>query len=467
MALWGGRFSEDARKNVQDFTESISYDRRLYRHDIMGSKAHAAMLAASGIIPEKTAKNIAKTLDGIKTRLDKGDFEFKAELEDIHMHIESEVIKTLGDEGARVHTARSRNDQVALDIRLYLRDEIDEMTAGIRELQKALVAQADANRRTIMPGFTHLQHAQPVLLAHHLLAYVEMFDRDIGRLEDARKRLNILPLGSGAIAGTTLPINREFVRKALDFPAMTRNSMDAVADRDFACEVLASLAIFAMHISRLSEDIILWMSQEFAFVMLSDSFCTGSSLMPQKKNPDIAELSRGKSGRVYGSLITLLTICKGLPLTYNRDLQEDKEPMFDAIDTVKSILSVYPQMIETMKVFPERMLEAASDPGLMATDLAEALVSKGVPFRHAHHKVGSLVKFAASAGKPLNKVTLKEMKSVFPEADESMLALFSPASAIKAREVFGGTGFKQVASQIKFWQKALSKNGKAEKKSSK
>lgn len=455
MALWGGRFSENTEKNVQDFTESISYDRRLYRHDIAGSKAHAAMLGAAGIIPKASADAICSRLDQIRDRIEKGDFEFKAELEDIHMHIESALIEALGDEGARLHTARSRNDQIALDIRLYLREEIDHLTAGLRRLQKALLSQAESNRRVILPGFTHLQHAQPILMAHHLLAYVEMFERDIGRLADARRRLNIMPLGSGAIAGTTLPIDREFVREKLQFPAMTRNSMDAVADRDFACETLAALAVFSMHVSRLSEDLILWMSQEFSFITFSDAYCTGSSLMPQKKNPDIAELSRGKTGRVYGSLMAMLTVCKGLPLTYNRDLQEDKEPLFDAIDTVSSILSVYPDMIETMRVFPDRMLQAASDPGLMATDLAEALVRKGVPFRTAHHKVGAFVRYAAEHGLPLDQVPLEEMKSVIPEADEQMLKLFSPMHAVAARDVFGGTGYEQVESQIAFWKEKL------------
>ena len=455
MALWGGRFSEDAKKSVQDFTESISYDRRLYRHDILGSKAHAAMLGACGIIPRESATAIREKLDEIRDMIDRNDFSFRAELEDIHMHIETKLIELLGDEGARVHTARSRNDQIALDIRLYLRDEIDLVSSHLRELQKALVRQADANKRTIMPGFTHMQHAQPVILAHHLLAYVEMFDRDLGRLADARKRINVMPLGSGAIAGTTLPIDREFVRKELDFPAMSRNSMDAVADRDFSCELLAALSIFAMHISRLSEDLILWMSQEFSFMVFSDAFCTGSSLMPQKKNPDIAELARGKTGRVYGDLMALLTICKGLPLTYNRDLQEDKEPLFDAIDTVEGILSVYPQMIESMKVNPDRMKNAASDPGLMATDLAEALVRKGVPFRHAHHKVGELVKYAQDHGKLLNQLTLEEMQSVFPEADEAMTGLFDPVHAVEGRDIYGGTGFRQVESQVSFWKEQL------------
>ncbi len=455
MALWGGRFSKGAAKSVQDFTESISFDKRLYKHDIAGSKAHAAMLGATGIIPKKSAEEIIEKLSEVEKAIEEGKVKFDVALEDIHMHIETELIRLLGDEGARVHSARSRNDQVALDTRLYLRDEIREIAGGIKSLQKALLQQAVANKDTILPGFTHLQHAQPVLFAHHMLAYVEQFERDIGRLNDCFARLNVMPLGSGAIAGSTLPIDREFVRKVLDFPACTRNSMDSVADRDFACELLSALAIFSMHVSRLSEDIILWMSQEFAFVELSDAFCTGSSIMPQKKNPDIAELSRGKTGRMYGNLMAMLTICKGLPMTYNRDLQEDKEPLFDSIDTAKGILSVYPEMIATMKTRPDRMLEAASDPGLMATDLAEALVRKGVPFRHAHHKVGALVKYCAENGKKMDKLSLEEMKTVIPEADESMPALFSPVSAVTLRKSYGGTGYEQVASQIEFWTKKL------------
>lgn len=455
MALWGGRFSGGAAKSVQDFTESISFDRRLYKHDIMGSKAHAAMLGATGIIPQKSAEDIIEKLSEVEKAIEGGKVKFDVALEDIHMHIETELIRLLGDEGARVHSARSRNDQVALDTRLYLRDEVKEIAAEIKNLQKALLKQAAANKDTILPGFTHLQHAQPVLFAHHMLAYVEQFERDIGRLNDCYGRLNVMPLGSGAIAGSTLPIDREFVRKVLDFPACTRNSMDSVADRDFACELLSALAIFSMHISRLSEDVILWMSQEFSFVELSDAFCTGSSLMPQKKNPDIAEISRGKTGRMYGNLMAMLTICKGLPMTYNRDLQEDKEPLFDSIDTAKGILSVYPEMIATMKTHPDKMLEAASDPGLMATDLAEALVKKGVPFRHAHHKVGALVKYCAENGKMMNKLSLEEMRQVIPEADEAMLKLFSPVSAVTLRKSYGGTGYEQVASQIIYWTDKL------------
>jgi len=455
MAMWGGRFSTETDKELTAFSESVSFDQRLYKYDIAGSKAHSAMLAAQGIIPKATAEAIAAELDRIEARIDSGDFEFTSKLEDIHMHIENALIEKLGTEGARVHSARSRNDQVALDIRLYLRHEISLIAEMIKEFQQALVEQADKNGDAILPGFTHLQHAQPVLFGHHLLAYVEMFNRDIGRLADCRKRLNVMPLGSGALAGSTLPIDREAVRKALDFDAITRNSMDAVADRDFAIELLSSLSIFAMHVSRLSEDIILWCSQEFSFIELDDAFCTGSSLMPQKKNPDIAELSRGKTARVYGALVSLLTLCKGLPLTYNRDLQEDKEPLFDAIDTVKKILRVYPSMIATLAVNRDRMLEAASDPALMATDLAERLVQLGVPFRNAHHQVGAFVKWCKEHGKALNEANLEEMRLTIPEATPEFPEMFSPESSISKREIPGGTGFKAVRLQIDFWKSQL------------
>ncbi len=455
MALWGGRFSEDTAKNVTEFSESVSYDKRLYKFDILGSKAHSAMLASCGIIPKATAELIAKELDVIEKRIDDGKFEFRAELEDIHMHIESALIEALGDEGARVHTARSRNDQVALDVRMYVKSEITELIAGVKEFQKALLNQCERNGDAILPGFTHLQHAQPVLFAHHLLAYIEMLGRDAERLEACFERVDYLPLGSGALAGSTLPIDREFVRKQLGFAKITRNSMDTVADRDYMVELLSALAIFAMHVSRLSEDVILWCSQEFNFVELSDAFCTGSSLMPQKKNPDIAEISRGKSARVIGSLMTMLTLCKGLPLTYNRDLQEDKEPLFDAIDTVKKILSVFPQMMIEMEVNREVMLEAASDPALMATDIAEKLVELNVPFRNAHHRVGAFVKWCKDEKKELNEVTLAEMQITIPEANEEFLTLFSPVSSVAKRQCFGGTAPSEVNKQIKFWQDRL------------
>ncbi|MCF6176188.1 MAG: argininosuccinate lyase [Victivallaceae bacterium] len=455
MAMWGGRFAIDTDREMTEFSESISFDKRLYKYDIQGSKAHATMLAAQGIIPTETAEQIAVELDKIEQSIEQGDFTFTAKLEDIHMHIESALIDVMGDEGARLHSGRSRNDQVALDIRLYLRSEIAVIDELLKSFQTALTEQADKNDTTILPGFTHLQHAQPVLFAHHLLAYVEMFQRDRERLSGCAKRINVMPLGAGALAGTTLPLDREFVCQQLGFNALTRNSMDAVADRDFAIELLSDLAIFAMHVSRLSEDIILWCSQEFDFIELDDAFCTGSSLMPQKKNPDIAELSRGKTARIYGDLMALLTLCKGLPLTYNRDLQEDKEPIFDAIDTVKKILRVFPPMVATMNAKTEKMLAAASDPALMATDLAEKLVELKVPFRNAHHRIGAFVKWCDENDKALNAVTLEEMQLTIPEATAEFLTMFDPQGSIARRELFGATGFKAVRAQIDFWQKKL------------
>jgi len=455
MALWGGRFAAATQDEVAKYSESISFDKRLYKYDVEGSKAHVAMLAAQGIIPEKSAKDIASELDRICARIDKGDFAFSIAMEDIHMHVESALIDKLGAEGARVHSGRSRNDQIALDLRLYLRDQAKEVIAMIRTFQKALVERAAADRDAIMPGFTHLQHAQVVLFAHHLLAYVEMLDRDAARLEDNLKRINVMPLGSGALAGSTLPLDREFVRRKLDFAAVTRNSMDAVADRDFAIEFVSDLAIFAMHVSRLSEDLILWSSQEFDFIELDDAFCTGSSLMPQKKNPDVCELTRGKTARVYGALTALLTLCKGLPLTYNRDLQEDKLAIFDALDTAKAILRVYPPMIASMQIKRQNMKRAASDPALMATDVAEKLVELGVPFRTAHHRVGSFVKYCKEKGVALNQVTLKEMQETIPEATEEFLRLFRPVQSVRKRALKGGTGFAPVSRELRFWQKRL------------
>ena len=455
MALWGGRFAAETQKDVARYSESISFDKRLYKHDIAGSKAHVKMLAAQGIIPQASADAIREELDRILVKIESGDFKYDIALEDIHMHIESTLIAAIGAEGARVHSGRSRNDQVALDIRLYLRDAIDRVIAGVRTMQQALVAKADEEKTTIMPGFTHLQHAQVVLFAHHLLAYTEMFDRDAQRLADCRKRLNVMPLGSGAIAGSTLPLNREMVCQELNFDRVTRNSMDAVADRDFAIELVSAFSIIAMHFSRLSEDMILWCSQEFDFIELSDAFCTGSSLMPQKKNPDVCELTRGKTARVYGALNALLTMCKGLPLTYNRDLQEDKVAIFDALDTVELMLAVYPPMIDGMSVKRENMAKAAADPALMATDLAEKLVEMNVPFRDAHHRVGAFVKYCKDHGKQLNEVTLEQMQETIPEATEEFLTMFDPVKSVEKRAITGGTGFAPVAQQIEFWKKEL------------
>ncbi|MBO5900354.1 MAG: argininosuccinate lyase [Lentisphaeria bacterium] len=456
MALWGGRFSSDTNADVARYSESISFDKRLYRHDIMGSRAHVKMLARAGIIPAESAEAIRKELLNIQQEIESGNFKYDIALEDIHMHIESRLIEILGTEGARVHSGRSRNDQVALDIRLYLRDEIDTLIAKVRDFQAALVDTASRYPKQIIPGFTHLQHAQVVLFAHHLLAYVEMLDRDAERLADCRKRVDVMPLGSGALAGSTLPLDREFVCQELNFSRVTRNSMDAVADRDFAIELTSALAIFAMHTSRLSEDLILWSSQEFDFIELDDAFCTGSSLMPQKKNPDVCELTRGKTARIYGSLTALLTLCKALPMTYNRDLQEDKVALFDAIDTTEQILAVYPPMISTMQIKPDKMRAAAADPALMATDLAEKLVELGVPFRTAHHRVGSFVKWCKENSKNLDEATLEEMQISIPEATPEFLTLFDPDMSAGKRNLTGGTGFDAVASQLAYWQQKLS-----------
>jgi argininosuccinate lyase len=455
MALWSGRFNDAPEEAVREFTESISFDKRLYKYDIAGSVAHAAMLAHVGIITSKDSAEIAKALHEIESEIESGSFEFSSELEDIHMHIENALISKIGDTGARLHTGRSRNDQVALDIRLYLRSVAADIICGITGLQRAMLELSKNYSDAIMPGFTHLQHAQPVLFAHHIMAYMDMFDRDASRIRDCVKRFNVMPLGSGALAGSTLSLDRAKTAELLGFDEISANSMDAVADRDFLCEFIADLAIFTMHVSRLSEDVILWVSSEFAFAELADAYCTGSSLMPQKKNPDVAELSRGKTARVYGALTTILTLCKGLPMTYNRDLQEDKIPLFDAIDTVQGILSVLPGMMATMKVDESRMLSAASDPSLMATDLAEALVKDGMPFRNAHHRVGALVKWCSENGKNLDELSLDDMRQAIPEAKEEYLSLFVPEKSVAAREMTGATGPCEVRGRLEEWRKRL------------
>ncbi len=455
MALWSGRFSEKTDELVAKYTESISYDRRLYPFDIQGSKAHAAMLAKQGIIPQADADAIIGGLDAVLAEIEAGKFDFKQELEDIHMNIESRLTELIGQPGARLHTGRSRNDQIATDERLYMRHEAEEVTAQLAKLQKALLTLAERHQDVIMPGFTHMQHAQPVLFAHHLLAYVEMFGRDCERLADCRRRINRLPLGSGAIAGSTLPLDRNFTADALGFDEVLRNSMDAVGDRDYIVEFLSDLAIVAMHISRLSEDIVIWFSQEFAFIELGDAFTTGSSLMPQKKNPDVAELARGKTGRVYGHLMAMLTTMKGLPLTYNRDMQEDKEGLFDSIDTVKLSLATLAAMLGTLKPRTGRMRQAASDPALMATDLAEWLVRHGVPFRDAHRQVGRFVGFCAANGIALDKATLAQMRESIPTAQEECLAIFDAAHSVAARKAIGGTSSENVKAQIEYWKKLL------------
>lgn len=456
MTLWSGRFSKDTDQQVARFTESVSYDQRLYPFDIQGSIAHVRMLARAEIIPVADADAIVEELGRIKMRLDDGSLALREDLEDIHMNIEAALIEALGSSGARVHTGRSRNDQIATDERLYLRQEAEHINELLTSLQTALVSLGVDNRDVILPGLTHLQHAQPVLFAHHLLAYVEMLERDKQRVSDCRVRLNTLPLGAGALAGSTLPLDREFVAEQLGFDSVMRNSMDAVADRDFMVEFLSCLSIIAMHCSRLGEDVVLWVSQQFGFVELDDAFCTGSSLMPQKKNPDVAELVRGKTGRVYGHLIALLTMLKGLPLSYNRDLQEDKEGLFDAVDTVTMVLTTLAPMIGTAKVNAEVARQAAANPALMATDLAEWLVRKGLPFRDAHHQVGRFVAYCRDRAIDLDEATVEQMRDSIPLADDECLELFSPERSVAGRDLIGGTAPVQVHRQLAFWEETLS-----------
>lgn len=447
--MWGGRFDAAPNELVARMGESVTYDKRLYKHDIAGSIAHARMLGRQDIIPQVDADAIVHGLARVREEIESGKFQWSSALEDVHMNIESRLTELVGPAGARLHSGRSRNDQVATDIRLYLREQADHIRAAIINLQRALVRLAATNTDTVLPGFTHMQHAQPIVLAHYLLAYTEMLERDISRVVDARKRFNYLPLGAGALAGSSLPLDRHFVAEQLGFDGVCNNSLDAVSDRDFAIEFTAALSVLMMHLSRLSEDIIFWMSQEAGWIELGDDFCTGSSLMPQKKNPDMCELTRGKTARVYGDLMTLLTIMKGIPLAYNRDMQEDKEPLFDAIDHTKLVLSVYAPMIDSVKVHKDRMRAAASDPALMATDLAEWLVKQGVPFRDAHHRVGHLVGQSRKLAIPLNKLTLEQMKESVPEATEECLHIWKPEKSVALRDIVGGTAPNQARKQIK------------------
>jgi argininosuccinate lyase len=455
-----GRFASGPGEDVARFTESISFDWRLWHHDIKGSIAHAEMLARIGVLTKGEFKVIKTGLEQIATEIRTGKFKWKAELEDVHMNIEAELTKRV-PAGAKLHTGRSRNDQVALDVRMWLCDEIACLAGWIRGLQCALVELAEANAAVIIPGYTHLQRAQPVYLAHHLLAYVEMLERDIERLRDGFNRTNVCPLGSGAIAGSTLPLDREFVARRLNFtdskgrPRLTQNSMDAVSDRDFMVEFCAAAALLAAHLSRLAEDVILWASTEFNFIKIADAYTTGSSLMPQKKNPDIAELTRGKTGRVYGNLVALLTLLKGLPMTYNRDLQEDKERLFDTADTVRASVLLMGAMLRHTTVNAAACAAAASDSALLATDLADYLVRKGMPFRHAHHAVGAAVALAEKLGKPLGELTAAELKSVNAAFGPDAKECFDLGKAMARRNITGAPGTKEVAKQLARWKKAL------------
>jgi argininosuccinate lyase len=456
-----GRFAGGPAADVAQFTESISFDWRLWRHDILGSMAHAEMLYTIGVLTKAESRAIVRGLDAIGKEIRAGKFKWNPALEDVHMNIESELTRRV-PAGAKLHTARSRNDQVALDIRLWLRDEIKSLLREIADLQRALVLLGERNVDVLIPGYTHLQRAQPVYLAHHLLAYVEMLERDCERLWDCHSRVNVCPLGSGAIAGSTLPLKRELVAKLLAFvddngkPQLTQNSMDAVSDRDFAVEFCAAAALLAVHISRLSEDLILWAGAEFNFIKIADAYTTGSSLMPQKKNPDVAELARGKTGRVVGNLMSLLTLLKGLPMTYNRDLQEDKERLFDTVDTVRATTRLMAAMLRNTHIHRAACERAASDPALLATDLADYLVRKGMPFRQAHHIVGAVVALAEKTGKPLNALTLVELQSVDKTFGRDALAVFNLKSAMAKRNITGAPGTKEVAKQLARWRTQLS-----------
>ncbi|RPI35521.1 MAG: argininosuccinate lyase [Nitrospiraceae bacterium] len=452
---WSGRFTHKTSGIVEAFTESISFDKRLWKHDIRGSIAHAKMLAKQGIIPSKDANAIVKGLLEIAAEIESGKFRFRNELEDIHMNIEAELVNKIGPAGKKLHTARSRNDQVALDIRLYLREETEDILSKILQFQKTLLAIAEKHTDTVMPGYTHLQRAQPVLLAHHLLAYIEMIERDKGRFTDSLKRLNVLPLGSCALSGTSLPNDRTFIAKELGFKTVSGNSIDAVSDRDFAVEFLSCACISIMHLSRLAEELVLWSTEEFRFIEISDEFTTGSSIMPQKKNPDVAELVRGKTGRVYGNLMSLLTLMKGLPLSYNRDMQEDKLPLFDTVDTLKSCLEIMTAMLPGITFNSKKMLSTAGQGYSTATDIAEYLVRKGIPFREAHEITGKIVLNCIKKNIELHELDLKELKSFSPVISKDIFPCLDPVASVRARSSYGGTSPSQVLKQIKRYKKSL------------
>ncbi len=447
--LWGGRFASRTAGSVEAFTASIDIDARLYRHDIEGSIAHAKMLARRRIISSREARKIVRGLKAILREIESGKFRFSSADEDIHMNIERRLIQKIGGVGGKLHTARSRNDQVALDMRLYLREELKTILNELGDLKRELARGAKRHLSVIMPGYTHLQKAQPVLFSHHLLAYVEMFDRDRERLIGCLERVNVLPLGSGALAGTTFPIDRAYVAKLLGFPRLSKNSLDAVSDRDFVLEFLSASAILFVHLSRLAEEMVLWSSQEFGFIELPDRYCTGSSMMPQKKNPDVPELIRGKTGRVFGHLQALLTVMKGLPLAYNRDLQEDKIPLFDTVDTVKASLGIMRELVRQAKVKKDRMLAAAQDGLMNATDLADYLVGRGLSFRSAHAAAGRVVRFCLERHRRIEELSLNELKRFSPQIDKNVYAYLTVEAAVRRRRAVGGTALANVRRRLK------------------
>lgn len=455
MKLWGGRFTKSTDSFTDHFHSSISFDSRMYKEDITGSIAHAKMLGKQGIIPQVDSELIQKTLKEILADIEAGKVAFDEKAEDIHMNIETILISRIGDVGKRLHTGRSRNDQVALDIRMYLKEQITDIKALVKELVIVLNTIAEKNVTTIMPGYTHLQNAQPVTLAHHVLAYVEMFKRDYDRLTDTYKRTNVMPLGSGALAATTYPLDREFVKEQLGFDSITLDSMDGVSDRDFVIELLSTLSMIMMHLSRFCEEIIIWNSQQYKFVEMDDAYSTGSSIMPQKKNPDMAELIRGKTGRVYGHLMAMLTVMKGIPLAYNKDMQEDKEGVFDAIDTLKMCLPVFTRMVETMTVNKDNMYNAAKKGFMNATDAADWLVKHGVPFRDAHAIIGQLVLYSINNNKSLDELTLDEYKAVSDVFTEDIYTAISLETCVNTRIVDGGPSEKYIKKLIEVNKSAI------------
>ena len=452
---WDGRFQESTDKAVEIFTSSIAVDKRLYKHDIQGSMAHCRMLAKQGIITDDEANRMVAGLEKIKGDIERGCFEYSDSLEDIHMHIESALTRDIGETAKKLHTARSRNDQVALDIRMYMKDVSDAVIQALTDIQSILVQLAEKYNGVTMAGYTHLQRAQPVLLSHHLMAYYEMFKRDSERFQDGLKRIDVMPLGSAALAGTTYPIDRAYTAELLHFSKVSANSMDSVADRDFIIEFIASASICMMHLSRFSEELILWSSSEFGFILISDAFTTGSSIMPQKKNPDIPELVRGKTGRVYGNLMSVLTLMKSLPMTYNRDMQEDKPPLFDTVDTLVSSLDIYCRMLPNITFKEARLLETTETGFINATDLADYLAAKGLPFRDAHSVVGKTVAYGLEKGKELQDMTVTELKAFSPMIDDDVFAFLETRNIIDRRISQGGTANENVRAAVRDAKKHL------------
>ena len=457
---WAGRFTESTHAVVERFTSSLPFDQQLFEYDILGSLAHCQTLEKAKILTRTECRSLMRGLRHVRTELRERRFPFSDSDEDIHMAVERRVTELIGPVGGKLHTGRSRNDQVTLDLRLYLRDHLQMVTLRLQGLQRAFLQQARQTTDVILPGYTHLQRAQPVLLAHHFLAYVEMLERDRARVQDAYKRVNVMPLGSGALAGTNYPLDRAFTAKVLGFPALTRNSMDAVSDRDYVAETLGVLSIIMMHLSRLSEELVLWSSEEFSFVDLPDGFCTGSSMMPQKKNPDVPELIRGKTGRVYGHLFSIMTTLKGLPLSYNRDLQEDKEPLFDAMETVLECLTVSAELIQRLQIRRDVLTDTLQSGFVLATELADYLVQKGVPFRDAHRVVGQLVRHCTEHKVTLHDLSFADLKTVSPHFSQDAMACLTLEGAIDRKTQIGGTSRKQVVRQMHAWESRLAKRSK-------